>query len=72
MQIATFITTFDFTIELLLYFIIAMMLIHKHKINENYFENSHFKKIKSQVQKMMNDEKKIENVKNRDRNIHFY
>ncbi len=48
------------------------MSINKRKINDNYFNNSHLKKIRSWVKRIMNDEKEIEDVKNRDRNIHFY
>jgi len=49
-----------------------MMSIHKRKTIEDYFNNTHSKKIKTYVQNMINDEKKIEDAKNRDRNIHFY
>ncbi len=48
------------------------MSINKHKINDNYFNNSYSKKTRSWVERMMNDEKEIEDVKNKDRNIHFY
>ncbi len=48
------------------------MSTNKRKINNNYFNNSHLKKTKSWVKRMMSDEKEIKDVKNRDRNIHFY
>ena len=49
-----------------------MMSIHKRKIIEDYFNNTHSKKTRTYVQNMINDEKKIEDAKNRDRNICFY
>ncbi len=61
-----------FTLSLLLYIIITMMLTNKRKINDNYFNNSHLKKTRSWVERMTNGEKEIEDVKNRDRNIRFY
>ncbi len=48
------------------------MFTHKRKINESYFDNLHSKKTRTHVQKMINDEKKIEDAKNKDRNIYFY
>ncbi len=45
-----------------------MMFTHKRKTIEDYFDNSHSKKTRTYVQKMTDDEKKIEDVKNRDRN----
>ncbi len=48
------------------------MSTNKHKINDNYFDNSHLKKTRSWVERMTSDEKEIKDVKNRDRNIHFY
>jgi len=49
-----------------------MMFTHKRKTIEDYFDNTHSKKIRTHVQNMINNEKKIEDVKNKDRNIHFY
>jgi len=49
-----------------------MMSIHKRKTIEDYFDNTHSKKTRTHVQNMTYDEKKIEDAKNRDRNIHFY
>ncbi len=49
-----------------------MMSTHKRKTIEDYFDNTHSKKTRTHVQNMTDDEKKIEDVKNRDRNIHFY
>ncbi len=49
-----------------------MMFTHKRKIIKDYFNNIHSKKIRTYVQNMINDEKKIKDAKNRDRNIHFY
>ncbi len=49
-----------------------MIFTHKRKTIEDYFNNFHSKKIKIHVQNMINNEKKIEDAKNRDRNIHFY
>ena len=49
-----------------------MMSIHKRKTIEDYFNNAHSKKTRTCVQNMIDDEKKIEDAKNRDRNIHFY
>ncbi len=48
------------------------MFTHKRNINESYFDNLHSKKTRTHVQKMINDEKKIEDAKNKDRNIYFY
>jgi len=48
------------------------MSTNKRKINDNYFDNFHSKNIRSWVERMMNNEKEIKDVKNRDRNIHFY
>ncbi len=49
-----------------------MMFTHKRKINESCFDNLHSKKTRTHVQKMINDDKKIEDAKNKDRNIYFY
>ena len=49
-----------------------MTFTHKRKTIEDYFDNTHSKKIRTHVQNMTNDEKKIKDAKNRDRNIHFY
>ena len=48
------------------------MSTNKRKINDNYFNNSHFKKTRSRVERITSDEKETEDVKNIDRNIHFY
>ncbi len=48
------------------------MFTHKRKTIEDYFNNTHSKKTRTCVQNMTDDEKKIEDAKNRDRNIHFY
>ncbi len=48
------------------------MSTHKRKTIEDYFNNTHSKKTRTHVQNKINDEKKIEDAKNRDRNIHFY
>ena len=49
-----------------------MIFTHKRKTIEDYFDNTHSKKTRTYVQNVINDEKKIEDTKNRDRNIHFY
>ncbi len=49
-----------------------MTFTHKRKTIEDYFDNTHSKKIRTHVQNMTNDKKKIKDAKNRDRNIHFY
>ncbi len=48
------------------------MSINKRKINDNYFNNSHFKKTRSWIERMTSDEKEIKDVKNKDKNICFY
>jgi len=48
-----------------------MTSTHKRKTIEDYFNNTHSKKTRTYVQNMTDDEKKIEDVKNKDRNIHF-
>jgi len=53
-------------------FAFAMIFTHKRKTIEDYFDNTHSKKARTYVQNVINDEKKIEDTKNRDRNIHFY
>ncbi len=49
-----------------------MMSTYKRKTIEDYFNNTHSKKTKTYVQNMTDNEKKIKDAKNRDRNIHFY
>ena len=49
-----------------------MTSTHKRKTIEDYFNNTHLEKTRTHVQNMINDEKKIEDAKNRDRNICFY
>ncbi len=49
-----------------------MIFTHKRKTIEDYFNNIHSKKTRTCVQNMTDNEKKIEDVKNKDRNIYFY
>jgi len=49
-----------------------MIFTHKRKTIKDYFDNIHSKKTRTYVQNITDDEKKIEDVKNKDRNIYFY
>ncbi len=40
------------------------MFTHKHKTIEDYFDNTHSKKTRTHMQNMINNEKKIKDVKN--------